>query len=59
MRLTLLLRSRAEHPALCLAEDLAARGGQVVISVADEADLPAGAAAIWDVAAGAVTPRAA
>ena len=28
-----------------LAEDLAARGGQVVISVADEADLPAGAAA--------------
>ena len=42
-----------------LAEDLAARGGQVVISVADEADLPAGAAAIWDVAAGAVTPRAA
>ena len=41
-----------------LAADLAARGGQVVISVADEADLPAGAAAIWDVAGGVVTPRA-
>ncbi len=40
-----------------LAEDLAARGGQVVISVADEADVPAHAAAVWDVRAGAVSPR--
>jgi DNA replication and repair protein RecF len=40
-----------------LAEDLAARRGQVVISLADEADLPARAAAIWDVRAGAVGPR--
>jgi DNA replication and repair protein RecF len=42
-----------------VGERLAARGGQVVISVADEADVPATAHATWDVAAGAVTPRAA
>lgn len=40
-----------------MAERLAARGGQVVISVADDADVPAQAAAVWDVRAGAVTPR--
>lgn len=42
-----------------IGERLAARGGQVVISVADEADLPAAAHATWDVTAGTVTPRAA
>jgi DNA replication and repair protein RecF len=40
-----------------IGERLAARGGQVVISVADEADVPPRAAAVWDVAAGSVTPR--
>jgi DNA replication and repair protein RecF len=40
-----------------LGEDLAARDGQVVISVADEADVPTRAAAVWDVRAGTVTPR--
>jgi DNA replication and repair protein RecF len=40
-----------------LSERLAARGGQVVISVADEADVPASASAVWDVKAGAVTVR--
>jgi DNA replication and repair protein RecF len=40
-----------------LGEDLTARAGQVVISVADEADVPAHAAAIWDVHAGTVRPR--
>jgi DNA replication and repair protein RecF len=40
-----------------LAERLAQRGGQVVLTVADEADVPAGAAAVWDVRAGTVTPR--
>ncbi len=38
---------------------LAARGGQVVISVADEADVPRAAHATWDVRSGTVTPRAA
>ena len=38
---------------------LAARGGQVVISVADEADVPSAAHATWDVRAGTVTPRTA
>jgi DNA replication and repair protein RecF len=33
-------------------------GGQVLISVADEAHVPASSAAIWDVSAGAVTIRA-
>jgi DNA replication and repair protein RecF len=36
---------------------LAARGGQVFVSVADEADVPALAGAVWDVRGGAVTPR--
>ena len=40
-----------------IAEHLGARGGQVVITVADEADVPRFAAAIWDVRAGVVTPR--
>ena len=40
-----------------LAEHLAARKGQVVISVADEADVPRRASAVWDVHAGAITPR--
>ncbi len=42
-----------------VGERLAARGGQIVISVADEADVPAAAHATWDVNAGTVTPRAA
>ncbi|MGZ8613653.1 MAG: DNA replication/repair protein RecF [Actinomycetota bacterium] len=37
---------------------LAARVGQVFVSVADEADVPTHADAVWDVRAGAVTPRA-
>jgi DNA replication and repair protein RecF len=40
-----------------IGERLAGRGGQVVISVADEDDVPSHAGAVWDVAAGAVTPR--
>ncbi len=40
-----------------IGERLAARGGQVVISVADEADVPNVAHTIWDVAGGAVMPR--
>ena len=40
-----------------IGERLAARGGQVVISVADEADVPAQARAVWDIAGGTVTPR--
>ena len=36
---------------------LASRGGQVVISVADEADVPEAAHATWDVQAGTVTVR--
>jgi len=36
---------------------LAARGGQVFVSVADEADVPGLARAVWDVRAGAVTAR--
>ena len=39
------------------AERLVARGGQVVISVADDADVPSIASAVWDVRAGGVTPR--
>ena len=42
-----------------IGERLAARGGQVVISVADEADVPKAAHATWDVRAGHVTPRVA
>ena len=40
-----------------IGERLAARGGQVVISVADEADVPRAAHATWDVAAGNVSVR--
>lgn len=40
-----------------IGERLALRGGQVVISVADEADVPDAAHATWDVRAGSVTPR--
>jgi DNA replication and repair protein RecF len=40
-----------------LGERLASRGGQVVISVADEADVPASATVVWDVAAGRVMQR--
>jgi DNA replication and repair protein RecF len=40
-----------------IAERLAGRGGQVVISVADEADVPSAAAAVWDVSGGVVTVR--
>jgi DNA replication and repair protein RecF len=40
-----------------LAERLASRAGQVVISVADDADVPARCSAVWDVAGGRVTPR--
>jgi len=40
-----------------IARMLAERHGQVVISVADEADIPLHADAILDVRAGAVTPR--
>ena len=40
-----------------ISERLATRGGQVVISVADEADVPDVAHTVWDVAAGTVTPR--
>jgi DNA replication and repair protein RecF len=42
-----------------IGERLAARGGQVVISVADEAHVPVAAHATWDVKAGIVAPRAA
>ena len=38
------------------AERLAARAGQVVISVADEADVPARRRAVWDVAPGGPSP---
>lgn len=41
-----------------IGERLASRGGQVVISVADEADVPRATHATWDVRAGTVTPRA-
>ena len=34
------------------------RGGQVFVSVADEADVPGSASAVWDVRGGAVTVRA-
>jgi len=40
-----------------VGERLAGREGQIVISVADEADVPASAHATWDVLAGTVTPR--
>jgi DNA replication and repair protein RecF len=40
-----------------IAQRLADRGGQVVISVADEADVPPTASAVWQVEAGDVTVR--
>lgn len=40
-----------------IAQRLAERGGQVVISVADEADVPSASHAVWQVDAGAVTVR--
>lgn len=40
-----------------VASRLAARPGQVVISVADDADVPAQVTQVWDVRAGAVTVR--
>jgi DNA replication and repair protein RecF len=40
-----------------IAQRLADRGGQVVISVADEADVPPVSSAVWQVDAGAVTVR--
>jgi DNA replication and repair protein RecF len=40
-----------------VGEHLAGRGGQVVVSVADEADIPPQAVAVWDVHAGTVAPR--
>lgn len=40
-----------------LSAHLAGRGGQVVISVADEADVPSEATEVWDVRAGSVRPR--
>jgi DNA replication and repair protein RecF len=42
-----------------LGQRLAGRGGQVVISVADEADIPASATSIWDVRSGTAVPRVA
>jgi len=36
---------------------LADRGGQMIVSVADEADVPSRARAVWDVSSGAVSPR--
>jgi DNA replication and repair protein RecF len=40
------------------AQRLADRAGQVVISVADEAEVPSASAAVWQVHAGAVRVRA-
>jgi DNA replication and repair protein RecF len=40
-----------------IAQRLADRGGQVVISVADEADVPPASSAVWDVAGGNVAVR--
>ena len=40
-----------------VAGRLAARAGQVVISVADDADVPAAATQVWQLRAGAVTVR--
>jgi DNA replication and repair protein RecF len=40
-----------------VAKRLAARAGQVVISVADDADVPASATQVWDVRAGEVRVR--
>ncbi len=40
-----------------VGEHLATWGGQVAVSVADDADVPAASTAIWDVEAGSVTVR--
>jgi len=40
-----------------LGERLATRGAQVIISVADDADVPAMASTVWDIDAGRVTQR--
>ncbi len=40
-----------------IGDRLRARGGQVVISVADETDVPPVASAVWDVRAGSIEPR--
>jgi recombinational DNA repair ATPase RecF len=40
-----------------IGERLAARGGQVIISVADEVDVPRAPHTTWDVKAGTVTTR--
>ena len=40
-----------------IGERLRERPGQVVISVADDADVPTGADAVWDIRDGTVTPR--
>ena len=40
-----------------IAQRLADRGGQVVISVADEADVPPASSAVWDVTGGTVAVR--
>jgi len=45
--------TRRDH----VATRLAARGGQVMISVADDADVPRQATRVWDVRAGAVQVR--
>jgi DNA replication and repair protein RecF len=42
-----------------IGERLATRGGQVLVSVAEAAHVPAAAHSVWDVRAGTVTPRAA
>jgi DNA replication and repair protein RecF len=47
--------ARRDH----ISERLATRGGQVLITVADEADVPTGACAVWDVDAGTLVPRGA
>ncbi len=41
-----------------IGERLMARGGQVLISVADDAHVPRSARAVWDVSAGTIAPRA-
>jgi len=41
-----------------VGEHLAARAGQMVVSVADETDVPGQAFVVWDVRGGTVTPRA-
>jgi recombinational DNA repair ATPase RecF len=40
-----------------VASLLAGRRGQVVVSVADEADIPPQATAIWDIRSGSLAPR--